>query len=193
MPEISRFFGIIIRMYWEMNAPHHLPHFHAYYQDDVAVFSIDPVELGRRRDAEASNSFGRSVGRIASNRIGGGLGSFAEWKGFVADSTLAIDRGDVVEHKIYRVESFEIVGPFRLKVTFDDDADQTIDFRPIIAGEMYEALGDLDFFNRVTIDPEVHTLVWPNGADFDPATLHDWNSNIDAIRSSVAQWNVVPA
>ena len=28
-----------------MNAPHHLPHFHAYYQDDVAVFSIDPVEL----------------------------------------------------------------------------------------------------------------------------------------------------
>lgn len=45
MPELSRFFGIIIRMYWEANAPHHHPHFHAYYQDDVAVFSIDPVEL----------------------------------------------------------------------------------------------------------------------------------------------------
>ena len=45
MPELSRFFGIIIRMYWEVNAPHHSPHFHAYYQDDVAVFSIDPVEL----------------------------------------------------------------------------------------------------------------------------------------------------
>lgn len=28
-----------------MNAPHHLPHFHAYYQEDVAVFSIDPVEM----------------------------------------------------------------------------------------------------------------------------------------------------
>ena len=45
MPELSRFFGIIIRMYWEANAPHHSPHFHAYYQNDVAVFSIDPVEL----------------------------------------------------------------------------------------------------------------------------------------------------
>ena len=44
MPELSRFFGIIIRMYWEANAPHHNPHFHAYYQNDVAVFSIDPVE-----------------------------------------------------------------------------------------------------------------------------------------------------
>jgi hypothetical protein len=29
-------------------------------------------------------------------------------------------------------------------------------------------------FEQVKIDPEVHTLVWPNGADFDPATLHDW-------------------
>ena len=45
MPELSRFFGIIIRMYWEANAPHHNPHFHAYYQDDVTVFSIDPVEV----------------------------------------------------------------------------------------------------------------------------------------------------
>jgi hypothetical protein len=45
MPELSRFFGIIIRMYWEANEPHHKPHFHAYYQDDVAIYSIVPVEL----------------------------------------------------------------------------------------------------------------------------------------------------
>jgi hypothetical protein len=45
MPEISRFFGIIIKMYWEKNMRHHLPHFHAYYQDEVAAFSIDPVEM----------------------------------------------------------------------------------------------------------------------------------------------------
>ncbi len=45
MPELSRFFGIIIRMYFEAGGPHHVPHFHAYYQDDVAVFALDPVEL----------------------------------------------------------------------------------------------------------------------------------------------------
>lgn len=45
MPELSRFFGIIIRMYWEVNTPHHNPHFHAYYQNEVAVFGINPVEL----------------------------------------------------------------------------------------------------------------------------------------------------
>ena len=45
MPELSRFYGVIIRMFWEMTAPYHTPHFHAYYQDDVAVYGIDPVEL----------------------------------------------------------------------------------------------------------------------------------------------------
>jgi Domain of unknown function (DUF4160) len=45
MPELARFFGIIIRMYTEPAAQHHTPHFHAYYQDEVAVYGIDPVEL----------------------------------------------------------------------------------------------------------------------------------------------------
>ena len=45
MPELCRFFGIIIRMYTEMDAQHHTPHFHAYYQDDIAIYSIAPVEL----------------------------------------------------------------------------------------------------------------------------------------------------
>jgi len=45
MPELSRFFGIIIRMYAEPFAPHHCPHLHAYYQESVAVYALDPVGL----------------------------------------------------------------------------------------------------------------------------------------------------
>lgn len=45
LPEISRFFGVIIRMYAEPGLPHHQPHFHAYYQNDAAIYGIDPVEL----------------------------------------------------------------------------------------------------------------------------------------------------
>lgn len=45
MPEICRFFGVIIRMFVEVGAPHHLPHFHAYYQNAAGVFSIEPVNL----------------------------------------------------------------------------------------------------------------------------------------------------
>lgn len=45
MPEISRFHGIIVRMYAEPSVPHHRPHFHAYYQDDVGVYGIDVIEV----------------------------------------------------------------------------------------------------------------------------------------------------
>jgi hypothetical protein len=45
MPELARFFGVIIRMYAEAMAPHSTPHFHAYYQSDVAVYSLAPVEI----------------------------------------------------------------------------------------------------------------------------------------------------
>lgn len=44
MPEVSRFFGIIIRMYAEAGGQHHRPHFHAYYQGDVAIYAIDTID-----------------------------------------------------------------------------------------------------------------------------------------------------
>lgn len=45
MPEIARFFGIIIRMFVETNAQHHRPHFHAYYQNETAIYTIDQIEM----------------------------------------------------------------------------------------------------------------------------------------------------
>jgi len=44
VPEIARFFGIVIRMFVETGVQHHKPHFHAYYQEHAAVFAIDTLE-----------------------------------------------------------------------------------------------------------------------------------------------------
>jgi hypothetical protein len=87
-----------------------------------------------------------------------------------------------MSHPIYRVRSFEIVADYTLRVGFDDGTEQTIDFQPILAGELYGPLRDLQLFNCVQLDPDVQTLVWPNGADLDPATLHDWPTHQHAFR-----------
>jgi|ERR1700684_4185550 hypothetical protein len=96
-------------------------------------------------------------------------------------------------HPIHRIRSFEIVSDFTLRIRFDDQTEQVINFRPILAGELYGPLRDLRLFNQVCLDPEVHTLVWPNGADFDPATLHDWPENESAFRELVQRWEQVRA
>ena len=141
MPEISRFFGIVIRMFAEPATRHQRPHFHAYYQDAAAVFG--------------------------SSRCGSEGG---------------------MEHPLHRVTAFEIVEPFVLNVTFDDRTRQRIDFRPVLHGELYGALRDAAVFERVAIDPEAHTLVWPNGANFDPATLHDWPAAGPGMIAMARRW-----
>lgn len=98
-----------------------------------------------------------------------------------------------MSHPIYRVRSFEIVAPYTSRVRFDDDTEQTINFEPVLGGELYRPLRDLSLFNQVRIDPEVNTLVWPNGADFDPATLHDWPDHLQELTDRARQWEVVRA
>lgn len=94
-------------------------------------------------------------------------------------------------HPVYKVVAFEIVGPHSLRVEFDDGTAQVIDFGPILRGELYGPLEDERLFRQVEIDPEVHTLVWPTGADFDPAVLHDWPQHASGMRQLAERWPAV--
>ena len=95
-----------------------------------------------------------------------------------------------MSHPIYRVVSFEIQAPYTLRVRFDDETEQVIDFRSILEGEVFGPLRDVALFSQVRIDPEVHTLVWPNGADFDPATLHDWPERLPELQKMAKRWSL---
>lgn len=98
-----------------------------------------------------------------------------------------------MNHAIYRVTSFELLAPYTLRISFDDDTQQTIDFEGVLAGDLYRPLRNPAVFNQVRIDPEVHTLVWPNGADFDPETLHDWTKYRAALIERAQRWELVLA
>lgn len=95
-----------------------------------------------------------------------------------------------MEHPIYRVTSVEPVGGYRLRVGFDDQSAREIDLGTVLEGELYGPLRDPAMFAAVAIDPEVHTLVWPNGADFDPAVLHDWPLHEPAMRELAKRWSL---
>jgi hypothetical protein len=73
-------------------------------------------------------------------------------------------------------------------VTFTDGTEQRIDFLPVLGGALFGPLQDPAVFNQVKLDPDAGTLVWPNGADFDPATLHDWPQVVDELANRARSW-----
>jgi hypothetical protein len=99
----------------------------------------------------------------------------------------------MLPHPIVRVTNLQLVAPHTLCLEFDDGATQTIDFSPILFGRLYEPLRDPQFFAQVRIDPDFHTLVWPNDADFDPATLRYWPEYLPHLLKMVERWKQAPA
>ena len=92
-------------------------------------------------------------------------------------------------HPIYRITFIEYLPPYSLCLRFNDGLTRTIDFEAILEGELFGPLRDPLVFAQVTLDPEVHTVIWPCGADFDPATLHDWPEHEDAFRAAAKRWS----
>lgn len=94
-----------------------------------------------------------------------------------------------MNHAIYQIQAIEILEGYQLRLRFSDSSEQVVNFESVLAGDLYGPLRDLTLFKQVKIDPEVHTLVWPNGADFDPATLHDWPQYAQAFAKRAQQWS----
>lgn len=65
------------------------------------------------------------------------------------------------------------IGPYKLRLRFDDGAEGEVDIEATVSFEgVFAPLRDPAYFSRVRVDEEAGTIVWPNGADLDPLVLH---------------------
>ena len=60
---------------------------------------------------------------------------------------------------------------YRVWLRFAGGPAGEIDLTELLWGPVFEPLKDQAEFAKVRIDPEWHTLVWPNGADLSPVSL----------------------
>lgn len=62
----------------------------------------------------------------------------------------------------------------KLFICFEDGSEGLLDLKTVIPFEgVFSSLADQHFFSLVTVNKEVGTIQWPNGADLDPDVLHD--------------------
>ncbi len=99
--------------------------------------------------------------------------------------------GDIMNHPIHRIAAFDLIGEYSPRMRFEGGTEQTIDFAPVLSGGLLGPLRERSLFRQVRLDPEAHTLVWPNGADFDPATLHGWPLYAEELAARAKQWQLV--
>jgi hypothetical protein len=60
---------------------------------------------------------------------------------------------------------------FRIRLTFNDGVEASVDFRPWLTGPVFEPLQKTSYFRKFFLDGG--TVVWPNGADIAPETLYE--------------------
>ena len=86
------------------------------------------------------------------------------------------------------VTAVEVVGHYRLRLTFEDGMVGDVDFGAREWRGVFEPLGDPAYFARVAVDSEGGTIAWPDGADMAPEPLYEEaRHNLVAPASSSAR------
>lgn len=84
------------------------------------------------------------------------------------------------------VTAVEVVGDFRLRLTFEDGTVGDVDFRDREWRGVFEPLRDPAYFARVDVDRDAGTIGWPNGTDMAPEPLYEEASRNPASPASRA-------
>ena len=74
---------------------------------------------------------------------------------------------------ISRVIEAKYLRNYVIYIRFWDGVEGDIDLTEELEGEIFEPLKDISYFKHFRVDPELHTIVWPNGADFSPEFLYE--------------------
>lgn len=73
----------------------------------------------------------------------------------------------------YDVMEARYVRDYVVWLRFRDGTAGEVDLRPQLWGEVFEPLRDPAYFRQFRVDPQFHTLIWPNDVDLAPEFLHD--------------------
>ena len=76
--------------------------------------------------------------------------------------------------ELVHVTRVDVIADHRLRLSFDDGSGGEIQFGDDDWFGVFEPLRDPTVFAEARLDKELGTVVWPNGADIAPETLHQW-------------------
>lgn len=163
MPEICRFLGIVIAIYY---ADHNPPHFHANYGVHEALIDIESGKV-------LEGDFPKRA-----------LALVTEWHALHRDELKQEWELAVSRKPLFKIEPLEYCimirvldarpcSEYRVWLRFSDGKEGVVDLKEDLHGPVFEPIQDPDVFASLTVNPDIHTITWPNGADFAPEYLYE--------------------
>ena len=74
---------------------------------------------------------------------------------------------------MHYVKGVEYISEYKLLLTFEDGSVRLTDLEPHLDGEVFEPLREVAYFRRATLNSDLDTIVWENGADMSPDFLYE--------------------
>ena len=93
-----------------------------------------------------------------------------------------------MEYTTIKIVKAAALSPYNIRVTFNDGKEKIIDIEPILYGAYFEPLRNPQLFKKVRVNKEINTIEWPNGADFHPETLYNWEEYKDELAEKARTW-----
>lgn len=72
-----------------------------------------------------------------------------------------------------RITAARYLRDYTVWLRFSDGAEGDVDLTAELHGPLFDPLRDRALFSQLRLHPEIHTLVWPNGADLAPEFLRE--------------------
>lgn len=163
MPEISRFFGIVIYMYIDDHNP---PHFHVWYNEYEAVITIE--------EGIVMGSLPRKELKLVYEWLDIHKEELLENWRLLSNSEMANKNRTfeiIMEDIILKIVKAEYVRDYILRLTFNNGEIRMMDFAPLMEKGVCKKLRDLDYFKSFTLDP--FTVDWNNEIGFAPRFLYE--------------------
>jgi len=78
--------------------------------------------------------------------------------------------------KVIRIISADYLEDYKIELKFNDGLEKRIDLEKELYGEIFEPLKNMDYFKNFSLNH--FTIEWPNGADFAPEFLYNYNKEL---------------
>ncbi len=173
MPVLSMFYGVVIRIYFFDNKQHHVPHIHAEYADQKAVFSIESGQI-------LTGQFPANKTRLVQAWIE------IHREELDADWQLAVNGEEVFRIEPLKLETnvnpyvlnIEPLDNYCLSLTFTNGERRIFDIKPYLQRGVFSRLQNQATFRAARV--VAGSVEWPGELDLSYDTLYIESKPVDA-------------